>query len=213
MASISQAPAPVWLARLRNAVGWTLAVFGNLGLFVGIALLGGIASSWYMIEVGTPLTTVKAGPWTSWPAAATPTADPYTRARTARHGSLPISGTVAQVWEARTDSTGQRLRSSCDYAVSGYGLNEGWWTIAVYDDHGLLIPNAANRHSFNKSTIMRSADGSFLVTLARDARAGNWLPTGSAGRLRLVLTLIEAGDGSGTASGAALPQISKVACR
>lgn len=210
--SVSQAPAPVWFGRLRRAVGSSLVLLGNLGLFAGIALLGGIASSWYMIEIGTPLTTVKAGPWTSWPAAATPTADPYTRARTARHGSLPISGTVAQVWEARTDGTGQRLRSSCDYAVAGRGLNEGWWTIAVYDDYGHLIPNAADRHSFNSSTIMRSADGSFLVTLARDARPGNWLPTGAAGRLRLVLTLIEAGDVSGTAS-AALPGIRKVACR
>src|SRR5690606_22606490 len=165
-------------------------------------------SSWYMIEIGTPLTTVKAGPWVSWPAAGTPTADPYTRARTARHGSLPISGTVAQVWEARTDSTGQRLHSSCDYVVTGRGLNEGWWTIALYDDSGHLIPNAAGRHAFNSSTIMRRPDGSFLVSLARDARPGNWLPTGGAGRLTLVLTLIEAGDASG-----ALPEIRRVACR
>lgn len=213
MASVSQAPAPVWFGRLRGAVSWLLAIIGNLGLFVGIALLGGIGSSWYMIEVGTPLTTVKAGPWTSWPAAATPTADPYTRARTARHGSLPISGTVAQVWEANTDNTGQRLQSSCDYALTGRGLDEGWWTIAVYDDYGHLIPNAAGRHAFNSSTIMRSADGSFLVTLARDARPGNWLPTGAAGRLRLVLTLIESGDVSGTSGSGALPDIRRVACR
>lgn len=209
MASVTQAPAPIRVGRLRSTVSSALGFVANLALFAGIALLGGIGSSWYMIEIGTPLTTVKAGPWTTWPAAATPTADPYTRARAARHGSLPISGTVAQVWEARTDSAGQRLHSSCEYAVTGRGLDEGWWTLAVYDDHGHLIPNAAHRHAFNSSTVMRSPDGSFLVTLARDARPGNWLPTGAAGRLTLVLTLIEAGDVVGTG----LPEIRRVACR
>ncbi len=203
---------PVRFGRLRGAISATLGFIGNLGLFIGIALVGGIGSSWYMIEVGSPLTTVKAGPWVSWPAAGTPHADPYTRARAARHGSLPISGTIARTWEARTDNTGQRLHSSCDYAVVGRGLNEGWWTIAVYDDNGHLIPNPADRHAFNSSTIMRGADGSFVVSLARDARPGNWLPTGGAGRLRLVLALLESGDGL-SQGGSGLPDIQKVACR
>jgi hypothetical protein len=56
---------------------------------------------------------------------------------------------------------------------------------------------------------MRRPDGSFLVTLARDARPGNWLPTGGAGRLTLVLTIIEGGDVTGTG----LPEIRRVACR
>ena len=203
---------PVRFGRLRGAISATLGFIGNLGLFIGIALVGGIGSSWYMIEVGSPLTTVKAGPWVSWPAAGTPHADPYTRARAARHGSLPISGTIARTWEARTDNTGQRLHSSCDYAVVGRGLNEGWWTIAVYDDNGHLIPNPADRHAFNSSTIMRGADGSFVVSRARDARPGNWLPTGGAGRLRLVLALLESGDGL-SQGGSGLPDIQKVACR
>ena len=209
MASISQAPAAVRFRRLRGSISSALAFLANLALFAGVALLGGIGSSWYMIEIGTPLTTVKVGPWVTWPATATPAADPYTRARAARHGSLPISGTVAQVWEARTDSAGQRLHSSCEYALAGRGLDEGWWTIAVYDDHGHLIPNAADRHAFNSSTVMRNPDGSFVVTLARDARPGNWLPTGAAGRLTLVLTLIEAGVVGHTG----LPEIRRVACR
>lgn len=211
MASISQAP--VRFGRLRGAVGAMLGLIGNLGLFVGIALLGGIGSSWYMIEIGTRLTTVTAGPWVSWPAAATPDADPYTRARVARQGSLPISGNVARTFEARTDNDGQRLHSSCDYAVVGHKLEDGWWTIAVYDDHGRLIPNAADRYAFNSSTVARSADGSFAVSLARDARPGNWLPTGGAGRLKLVLTLLESGDVIAQGGAAALPEIRKVACR
>ncbi|MGB3719363.1 MAG: hypothetical protein DIU63_12230 [Proteobacteria bacterium] len=198
--------------RIRNFLAATIGFIGNVVLFAGIALLGGLATSWYMIEVGSPLTTVKVGPWVSWPAIGTPNADPYTRAHMARQGSMPISGTLARVWEARTDDTGQRLHSSCDYAVVGRGLNDGFWTIAVFDDSGQLIPNAAGRYAFNSSSIMRAPDGSFHVSLSRDARPGNWLPTSGAGRFKVVLTLLEAGDGLGP-DGTGLPEIRRVACR
>lgn len=204
--------APVRLGRLRNAASSTLGFFANLALFAGIALLGGIGSSWYMIDIGTRLTTVHSGPWVSWLTAATPDADPYTRARAARRGGLPLSGTIARTFEARTDNTGQRLHSSCDYAVVGRGMTDGWWTIAAYDDQGHWIPNPADRYAFNSSTIVRSADGSFVIALARDARPGNWLPTSGAGRLTLMLTLLEASDPLAQGGGG-LPEIQKVACR
>lgn len=213
MATLSQAPDRSGFAVVRAIAARILAFIGNLGLFVGIALLGGIGSSWYMIEMGSRLTTVKAGPWVSWPAAGTVNADPYTRARTVRHGSLPISGNVARTFEARTDDTGQRLHSSCDYIVQGNMMHDGWWSLSVYDDQGRLIPNAADRYAFNSSTIARSADGSFLVSLARDARPGNWLPTGGAGRLSLVLTLLEVADDFDQVAESVLPEIRKVACR
>lgn len=210
--AIASEISPARSGRPRNFVAATIGLISNVILFAGIALFGGLASSWYMIEVGSPLTTVKVGPWVSWPAAGTPNADPYTRARMARHGSLPISGTVARVWEARTDDSGQRLHSSCDYAVVGRGLNDGFWSLAVYDDRGHLIPNPVGRHAFNSSTIMRGPDGSFHVSLSRDARPGNWLPTSGAGRFTVVLTLLEAGDGLGP-DGTGLPEIRRVACR
>lgn len=202
------------VGRLRGLVGAMLGLIGNLGLFVGIALLGGIGTTWYFIEMGSRLTTVRAGPWVSWPATATPDADPYTRARAARRGGLPISGNVVRVFEARTDDAGQRLHSSCDYFIEGRGLEQGWWSIAVYDDDGRLIPNPADRYGFNSSTTARSADGSFLIALARDARPGNWLPTGGAGRLTVVMALHEAQESLDLAEpGAGLPVLRKVACR
>jgi hypothetical protein len=205
------------LGRLRAVIGFTLGLTANIALFAGIALLVGITTSWYMIEHGSSFTTVRSGPWVSWKRAATPDADPYTRARAARHISLPISGNVARTYEARLDDAGQRLHSSCDYAVEGSGLDEGWWSIAVYDDRGSLIPNAAERYGYNSSTIARGPDGSFLMTLSRDARPGNWLPTGGAGRLVLVLTLLEPAAGGDItdqyAATRGLPAIRKVACR
>lgn len=215
MASIAE-PSFV-LGAVRSAVSLIVGIIANLALFVGVALLAGVGTSWYMIEYGSVFTTVRSGPWVSWKRAAAPDADPYTRARAARHASLPLSGTVARTYEARTDESGQRLHSSCDYAVEGSGLDEDWWTLAVYDDRGFLIPNPAERYGYNSTTIARAADGSFLVTLARDARPGNWLPTGGAGRLVLVLTVLEPHGGGDLseqgAVGPRLPLIRKVACR
>ena len=65
--------------------------------------------------------------------------------------------------------------------VEGRLLDEGWWTIAVYDEQGRLISNPAERYGYNSSTIARAADNAFLITLARDARPGNCSPPVRAG--------------------------------
>jgi hypothetical protein len=55
-----------------------------------------------------------------------------------------------------------------------------------------------------------------MVALARDARPGNWLPTGGAGRLALTLTTIDATTPVLVKAGAApkpLPAIRRVQCR
>ena len=70
-----------------------------LGYFIGtfaVALVLGIGSAWYMIERGSPLTTVRAGPWKSWLSEGNPNADPYTRAHLARSGRLPLTSTAAR---------------------------------------------------------------------------------------------------------------------
>lgn len=215
MATISTTPA--LLDRVRSIASTTLAIVGNLGLYIGIALLGGVASSLYMIETGTRLTTISAGPWTTWPNAFKPDADPYTRAHFARQGSLLINASVAQTFEAHSDDDGQRLHSSCEYAVEGAGLEGAWWSIAVYDDRGRLIQNPGERYSYSSDSVARAPDSSFMIALSRDARPGNWLPTGGAGRLILVLTLIDAASGGTAADGSTgrtfVPSIRKVTCR
>lgn len=207
------------LDRLRVEVGAWIAHTTDVGLFVGTVLMLGIGSSWYMIEVGTPLTTVRHGTWTAWTNAATADVDPYTRAHFARTGSLPLSGSIATTFEARFDQDGQRLHSSCEYLLESPPLETNWWSLAVYDAYGLLIPNSADRHAFTSETYAASPDGGFYVVLARDARPGNWLPVGGAGRLTLLLTLVEprsapaAGDPFAAARPPPLPLIKRIACR
>ncbi len=189
----------------------------NLLFIFIVALALGLSSAWYMIEEGSALTTSRVGPWSVWRSAGKPDADPYTKAHMARAGRLPITATSALYFFANGDETGNRLSSDCEYVVEGRPLNAAWWSLAVYDGTGRLIPNKAGRHSFNKSDVARRADGSFRIVLARSARPGNWLPSAEQGSLKLLLRAYNLRDADSVLDKAAaergLPTIRKVVCR
>lgn len=186
----------------------------NFAMFVVIAVLGGLGSSWYLIEKGSRLTTHRSGPWVAWTGAGRSDADPYTRAHFLRRGMLPVSSTVTLTYQATTDSDGQGLYSSCDYAIEGQEPPAAFWSLAVFDENGALIPNPADRYSFNSATVMRPTSGRLEIRLARNARPGNWLPTGGAGRLALVFTIEELqGTAADQSAKIELPPIKRLACR
>jgi hypothetical protein len=184
-------------------------------VFLVVAVFGGLSSAWYMIERGTRMTTKTSGPWMTWTSAGRADADPYTRAHYIRRGMLPVSTALAQTYQAQSDSEGQALFSSCEYVVEGDEPSAAYWSLGVFDESGGLIPNAADRYSFNSSTVTRAPNGTLDVVLARSARPGNWLPTGGAGRLNLVLMVDEpqlAGPVASTES-IRLPVIRRIGCR
>ena len=184
------------LHRLKKRIGAIVAYTADWALFIGVVLILGLGSSWYMIERGSPLTTLTAGPWVSWVSAARVDADPYTRAHEARLGILPLSTEIAQTFIARTDSEGRALHSSCDYAVEGHELPAQWWSLTVFDSQGRLIPNTLGRSAYTSDTMAIRGDGTFIATLSRDAHPGNWLPIGGAGRLALAFTVLDHGSRS-----------------
>jgi hypothetical protein len=188
----------------------------NLALFLGVSLGGGLATAWYMIEAGSRLSTRTFGPWVTWVAAGRPEADPYTRAHVARNGLLPLSSTAVLTFKAKTDSRGTQLSSACDYAVIMDDFDPTWWALAVYDGQGRLIANAADRYAFNSSTAMLRVDGGTVINLSRDARPGNWLPTGRSNRIVLILTVQDASWATAIHDGGnprSMPQIVRSACR
>jgi hypothetical protein len=197
------------LSRLKKALL-------NLGLFLGVSVAGGLGTAWYMIEAGSRLSTRTVGPWVTWATAGRPDADPYTRAHIARNGLLPLSSTSELTFKAKTDSRGARLSSACDYAIVMEDFEAAWWDLAVYDGQGRLIANPADRYAFNSSTAMRGVDGRTIITLARDARPGNWLPSGRSNRIVLVLTVQDANWGTTVNDGGtprSMPQIVRSTCR
>jgi hypothetical protein len=191
----------------------------NMLLFVLIAVGGGLGATWMMVERGSALTTDVHGPWTHWTAAGRLDADPYTRAHFVRHALLPVSTALIGRYHASTDSEGRPLHSSCEYVLDGPEPSRGWWSLAVFDGSGKLIRNDAGRHSFSSDTAMRTPSGRMAIHLARSARPGNWLPTGGAGRLTLVLQVEDPHDatsggvvGTGDEPHVQLPDVRRVAC-
>jgi hypothetical protein len=197
------------LSRLKKALL-------NVALFLSISLGGGLGTAWYMVEAGSRLSTRTFGPWVTWVAAGRPDADPYTRAHIAGNGLLPLSSTAELTFKAKTDSRGARLASACDYAVVMDDFDPAWWSLAIYDGYGRLISNPAGRYAFNSSTAMRELDGrSTVIALARDARPGNWLPSGRSSRIVLVLTVLDSTWANAIHDGSpkSMPQIVRSACR
>jgi hypothetical protein len=191
-------------------------VLVNLAVLVPAAALLGLGTAWYMIQAGTRLSTRTIGPWVTWAAAGRPEAEPYTRAYIALNGLLAVSSTSELTFQAKTDSGGDRLTSACDYAIVMDEFEPSWWSLAVFDGAGKLIANAAERYGFTSGTAMREPDGRTVVTLARDARPGNWLPSGRSNRVVLVLTVQDASWAAAIHDGGAskvLPQVVRTACR
>lgn len=199
--------------RIRAATGSIIRV----GAFASAVLAGGVGSSCYMVDAGTHLTTESVGPWTTWTAAARADADPYTRTHFARLGALPLSTEIAQLYIATRDSDGDGLHSSCDYQIEGRDVPSHWWSITVYSAGGQLISNPAERYAFTSDTIALRADSSFTITLSRDARPENWLPTGGAGQLAVAFHAIDLGTLSVARHGdpvqELLPSIRRSSCR
>ena len=179
---------------LRSVLAILARFVGTLAA-IALVFIGGVWSSRAMIDRGSILSTRSFGPWQQWPAAGRIDADPYTRAHVAASGTLRISADSAGVYEAIVDAQGARLHSSCDYVIEGISTAGLWWSLAVFDSRGELIDNDASRYAFTSDTVAPNPDGSFIVTLGRDARPGNWLPTGGAGRIVLVFTLLDPATG------------------
>lgn len=196
MASIEAetAAAPSTLSVLRAIVAILLRAIGVIATLM-LAIAVGLWSSRYMVSRGSPLSVESYGPWQQWTDIGRDGADPYTRAHMISTGKLRISADSAGVFEARTDSQGARLHSSCNYLVEGANMQGLWWSLAVFDSRGRLIANDADRYEFTADTIALNPNGSFLVSLGRDARPGNWLPTSGAGRLVLVFTVLDPATG------------------
>lgn len=203
------------LHRIKKRLQALLSGTADWALFVGLVLIFGLGSSWYVVEYGTSFAVDTTGPWETWRNAAREDADPYTRAHFARAGVLPLSSEFAQTFVARTDSEGRALHSSCEYVVEGSDIATHWWSLSVFDTKGRLIPNTAERYAFTSDTIALNPNGTFSARLARDARPGNWLPIGGAGRVAIVMTLIDLGQRRVVQEGeieSQLPTIKRVSC-
>jgi hypothetical protein len=191
-------PLPSRSRQLKSAARDIAAMLARLigsAAAVAFVLTAGLWSSRTMINRGSDISVSTFGSWKQWHHEGRHDADPYTRAHLSNSGTLRISSDSAGIFDASIDSLGARLHSSCDYVVEGSSMGKLWWSISVFNSTGDLIANDANRYTFTSDTAALNPDGSFIITLGRDARPGNWLPTSAAGRLILNFTILDPSTG------------------
>lgn len=185
-------------------------------LVLGIAVGGGAFSAMYAIDNDIGLGTVRFDPWTAHPGRGGVDDDPYSRARLARSGEIPLGQAEGIEFIAITDSGGAELLHDCRYRVTGRVPASRYWTLYAAPAE-LLRPEetaAARPASLNSRHLMRKADNTFEIAVSRSAQPGNWLPLSGSGVMRLVLTLYGAPVSTNSSlSDIALPNIIREACR
>jgi hypothetical protein len=176
-----------------------------------VAALFGLGLTQYALTRGTAFGAITIGAWTAWPKTGTADIDPYARAAVARTGELPLGSGDGVAFFAGSDDRGRALDGRCVVTVSGITPPARFWTLAIYDPDGRLIPNGANRYAFTSQEIARQADGNFEIVLSARARPGNWLPTGGIDRYVAVLRLYDTPVGVATRSAkdAPMPAVSE----
>lgn len=182
---------------------------------LAIAAASGLGATWLAVTEGVAFGGVSAGSWRAWPKNGTSAIDPYSRAIIARNGALPLGSGDGVAFVSRHDDAGSLLDGRCDVTLSGVTPVARFWTLTLTTPDGRLIPNALARYGITSQEVVRREDGSFVVTLAPSARAGNWVPTGGVERYLLTLRLYETSVGIATRTGreTPMPKISLGACR
>ncbi|ABI76312.1 conserved hypothetical protein [Hyphomonas neptunium ATCC 15444] len=166
-----------------------LLIGGVLGLAAGAAsaffaagMIGSGASVGDQIDVNG---------WKSdWTIGST-SANPWTRARIARHGLLALTKEEAVYFTTNMDSDGNRLSEDCTYEVSGGDMPGQWWSITLYDAQSYLPLNKDNALSFDQTKAASSGaeDAWSFTVAATDPETGNWVSSQAGGDFDMTLRI------------------------
>ncbi|MEM1390717.1 MAG: DUF1214 domain-containing protein [Pseudomonadota bacterium] len=137
---------------------------------------------------------VEVNGWTSDWSIGSETANPYVRARVARHGLLALRKEEAVYFTRTKDDEGQSLQENCTYAVSGGELPAQWWSITLYDSGSRLPMNEDEALSFDATKAVDDTaslkEWSFTVASSRPLESGeNWVSSLGGGQFDLMLRL------------------------
>lgn len=184
----------------------------GLLLALGIGAVTGLGLTAASVGRGTGAGTLRIGPWLASPKAGTTDADPYARAVSARLGTLPIALADGLALIADSDSAGAAIDGRCTYLIAGTMPPARYWTLAAAaSDYQPVVADSV-RQVFTSYEIVRHGDRPLDILLAPEARPGNWLPSGGAPDVRLILRLYDTPIATTISSGTVLPTITRVSC-
>ena len=164
-----------------------------VGGILGIA--AGVASALFatgMIGSGGRLSgAVDVDGWQSDWTIGSAAANPWMRARIARHGLLALTKEEAVYFTKATDDEGKPLTEACTYRVSGGAMPALWWSVTLYNAESYLPSNSGQALSYDmtKAATAGSPDAwSFTIAPSAPA-AGGWVSSKAAGDFDLTLRL------------------------
>lgn len=120
------------------------------------------------------------------------TANPWTRARVARHGLLALTKEEAVYFTRNTDDAGERLTEACEYRITGGALPAQWWSVTLYNAESYLPDNTDDALSYDLTDAAAGADPAswfFDVAPAPSASGSGWVSSRGAGEFDLTLRL------------------------
>jgi len=179
-----------------------------------IAIGGGAASVWYVLQAQEGVGAVTIGSWTAYPSVGALDADPYSKARAAREGLLALGRAEGIFFLAGRDASGEPLSRKCSYLVEGLAPPARFFTLYAADRSLRLLPDGRRRGAALQSLdLLRNPDNSFAVAIGQHPMPGNWLPVSGAGPMTLVLTFYDTPvAGSIGVEDVALPQVLRTGC-
>jgi len=159
-------------------------------LFLGLGL-GGILSS-VSIQDNLGFGSLKIGQWTAWPNAGSKNADPYTKAKVAAAGEIPLGAAEGIAFHGKTDADGAPLKLNCSYKINGQTPLSRLWTLAAHKLDGSAVTNSNGKASAtNSRTIIRDRSGRFDIVSSSQLSSGNWLETSGEGQFELIFRLYD----------------------
>ena len=159
-------------------------------LFIGLSVGGGLA--WLSIQNNHGFGTLNIGQWTAWPLAGSVNADPYSKAKVAAAGDVPLGAAEGLAFHARTDRRGNPLQRNCEYSLTGITPPARLWTLSAHDLQNRVLFKADGRPAQLLSRhLLREPDGRFEITAGPDLAAKNWLEVEGSGPFKLILRLYD----------------------
>jgi hypothetical protein len=165
-------------------------------VYISAALAGcvlGLGSALWMAGLWPPGRNMAFGDvdvagWRSDFAVGSRAADPYTRARVARHGLLALAKSEAVYFTRAIDDRGERLRETCTYRLSGGPMPAEWWSVTLYDSKSMLPANSGNALSIDAE---RAGKGAWSAVIApqRPVDGTPWISSKGGGMFDLTLRL------------------------
>ena len=177
------------------------------------AVVLGLGSAYLAVQGAIPAdSVVKNGPWSANLAAGGASASNYTRTAVAIAGLLALNKDETIYYGAVADSAGEPLDPKCAYCIEGRDPDTRWWSITAYGKDNFLIDNPTKRYSVGKTSVVRAADGAFVIRVSTAPEAQNWIAASPDG-FQLTLRLYNPGPTvRDDPAGVALPTITKEAC-